>query len=224
MKEKSKSINNPLSTILTNNVHGLIKPIFLTSYYGGSKNGQGVHSLDAPCNTIATKDTFALHHLQYAYGKPTYSDLDIPSQAITTNPKHELVTTKWLYDTQFNRIGNSIHKPCPTIIARQDKKPLYLASASNDNLIDNSEEVPGETEIKMKLRAFMRENGITDIKIRSLQLDELKRIQGFPEDYILEGGKTRSMKYIGNSVAPDMAEALGSSIINGIKEHLKIAV
>lgn len=211
MKEKSKSINNPLGTI------------FLSSYYGASKNGQGVHSIEEPCNTITTKDRFALHHLQYAYGKPTFSEIAEPSQTITTNPKHELITTKWLFDTQFNRVGNSINKPCPTIIARQDKKPLYMASTTNSKFIDNSKDVPGDTEIKRKLRDFMRLKGITDIKIRSLQLDELKRIQGFPEDYILEGGKTRAMKYIGNSVVPIMAEVLLKSIINAVTEKLKVA-
>lgn len=224
MKEKSKSINNAFATILTGNVHGLVKPIFITSYYGASKNGQGVHSLEVPCNTIATKDTFALHHLQYAYGKPTFSKLSEPSQAITTTPKQELITTKWLFDTQFNRVGNSINKPAPTIIARQDKKPIYLASTTNSFFIDNSIEVPGDSEIKQKLRKFMRENGITDIKIRSLQLDELKRIQGFPENYILEGGKTRAMKYIGNSVVPEMAEALANAIIKGFNNHKKQVV
>lgn len=197
MKEKSKSINNAFATILTGNVHGLVKPIFITSYYGASKNGQGVHSLEEPCNTITTKDRFALHHIE---------------------------SRKWLFDTQYKRVGMSINKPAPTIIARQDKKPIYLASTTNSVFIDNSIEVPGESEIKQKLRSFMRENGITDIKIRSLQLDELKRIQGFPEDYILEGGKTRAMKYIGNSVVPEMAEALANAIVKGFNNDKKQVV
>lgn len=223
-EHRGKSVNKPLGTILTSNTHSLVHPVFLSSYYGASKNGNGIHSLNKPCNTIATKDTFALHHLQYAYGKPTYSKITEPSQAITTNPKQELVTTKWLFDTQFKRIGNSVNKPCPTIIARQDKKPLYLASASNQNGIDNSITQPNDNEIKTKLRAFMREHGITDIKIRSLEVDELLRIQGFPEDYILEGGKTRAMKYIGNSVAPDMAEANAKALYEGLEKELRIAI
>ena len=64
------------------------------------------------CNTLTTKDRFALHHLQYAYGKPIYSNIEEPAKTITTNPKHELITTKWLFDTQFNRVGNSVDKPC----------------------------------------------------------------------------------------------------------------
>lgn len=220
MKDKNKSVNEPLGTILTNNTHGLVKPIFLTSYYGNSKEGQGVHSIDEPCNTITTKDRFALHHLQYAYGKSTYSSIDDSAQSITSVPKHELVTT-WLYDTQYNRVKCSIDKPCPTIIARQDKKPLYLATAKDSGEIDNSAWQEDDTFIQMLLRTFMRQYGIVDIKIRSLEVDELLRIQGFPDNYVLKGGKTRAMRYIGNSVSPPMAEALGGSIYNGIVKHLK---
>lgn len=224
MSDKNNSINNPLGTILTNNTHSLVKPIFLTSYYGSSKEGNGVHSLEEPCNTITTKDRFALHHIQYAFGKPMYSKLDEPANTITTNPKHELVTTKWLYDTQFDRVGMSVDKPCPTIIARQDKKPLYLASTRNHSLIDNSIPHKDDDEVKIRLKIFMRANNITDILIRSLELDELKRIQGFPEDYVLHGGKTRAMKYIGNSVCPKMSEAFSGAIYKGMEEYLKIAI
>lgn len=220
-KDKSKSLSEPLGTILTNNTHSIVQPIFLTSYYGQSKEGNGVHSLEVPCNTLTTKDRFALHHIQYAYGKSQYSKLENPAGTITTNPKHELVTTKWLFDTQFNRVGNSVDKPCPTIIARQDKKPLYLASTSNYDLINNSIPQEGDNEVKTLLRDFMCEHGITDIKIRSLEVDELLRIQGFPETYILKGGKTRAMKYIGNSVCPPMAQAIAQALFEGIKEHTK---
>jgi DNA (cytosine-5)-methyltransferase 1 len=220
---KNGSVNKPLSTILTNNVHGLIEPIFLTSYYGASKNGNGVHSLDKPCNTISTKDTFSLHHLQYAYSNATYSKITEPSQAILVRPKQELITTKWLYDTQYGRVGCSIHKPCPTIIARQDKKPLYLASATTDNKVDNSLGVIGDNAVKEELRALMRELGITDIKIRSLEVDELQRIQGFPDDYKMTGGKTRAMKYIGNSVCPAQAEANAGALFWGYVNWLEAA-
>ncbi len=255
LRDKNKSIEEPLGTILTNNTHSLVKPIFLTSYYGASKNGNGVHSLDKPCNTITTKDRFALHHLQYAYGNAMYSSVQDVAGPITTNPKHELVTqylqydytnggkgnhssvdypagsitalpkhklitAKWLYDTQFDRKGMSIDRPSPTIIASQDKKPLYIASATNNNKIDNSVWREDDDFIVMLLRTFMRQHNITDIKIRSLEIDELLRIQGFPEDYVLKGGKTRSMRYIGNSVCPPMAEALGKAIYSGIKKHI----
>lgn len=194
------------------NVDGKVMHLFLSAYYGASQNGQGISSIEEPCNTLTTKDRFALHHIQYAYGKPTYSSIEEPAGTIVTNPKHELVTMNWLFDTQYNRISNSVEKPCPTIIARQDKKPLYLASATNTPFVDNSIENKQDSKAVKELKVFMRENGITDIKIRALEIDELLRIQGFPEDYILHGGKTRAKKYIGNSVVPGVAEHFGKTI------------
>ena len=54
----------------------------------------------------------------------------------------------------------------------------------------------------------MRKHNITDVKIRMLFLQELMRIQGFPEDYILTGKKEEKLKFIGNSVVPLVAKEL----------------
>tara|TARA_R110002074_G_scaffold86875_7_gene191863 strand:- start:27298 stop:28956 length:1659 start_codon:yes stop_codon:yes gene_type:complete len=242
-RDKSKSLSQPLGTILTNNTHALVAPIFMSTYYGKSDNGNGIHSLEKPCPTLTTKDRVALHHLQYAHGKQIFSQmdaatatqflqyeytnrgkgnhssLDVPANTITNRPKHQLVTANWLFDNQFNRIGNSINQPCPTIIARQDKKPMYLATATNNTEVDHSQWNENDSFIVMLLRTFMRQNGIRDIKIRSLQLNELLNIQGFPSTYKLHGGKVKSMKYIGNSVCPPMAQAFGSAIYKGLLKH-----
>ena len=207
MREKSKSLNKPLGTILCNSTHSIVKPIFLTSYYGASQDGNGVHSLESACPTITTKDRFVLHHLQYCYGKPYYSKIDEPSGTLTTTPKGELVTTKWLFDMQFSNVGSSINRTAPTIIARQDKKPLYLASANNYGWIDYSQPHPDDCDVKKQLKEFMRQHGIIDIKIRPLKVEELKRIQGFPEEYKLVRGKTKAKKQIGNAVVPVQAMA-----------------
>lgn len=44
--------------------------------------------------------------------------------------------------------------------------------------------------------------------VRTLNIDELKAIQGFPKDYILKGNKTDQKKFIGNSVVPVMSKVL----------------
>ncbi|EKN01082.1 C-5 cytosine-specific DNA methylase [Acidocella sp. MX-AZ02] len=57
---------------------------------------------------------------------------------------------------------------------------------------------------------------ITDIRMRMLAPAELARAQGFPSDYDLTDGgrltKTDEVRLIGNSVCPDMAEAVIRSI------------
>jgi len=194
--------------------------MFISSYYGNSQNGQGIHSIESPLNTIRTKDTFCFHYVQYAYGNPTYSSLTEPLQTITTVPKAEFVTV-WIFDTQFKNLGSSINKPCPTIIARQDKKPLYIANATSTNSIDQSIDHPDDCEARRELRAFMRRNNIKDITIRQFYARELAGAQGFPKTYKLDGkSTTRSKKYIGNSVCPGHAEANNSALNKGLIKFL----
>jgi DNA (cytosine-5)-methyltransferase 1 len=200
------------------------KDFFTSCYYGNSQDGRGTHSIDEPINTIPCKDTFVLHNIQYAYGNPVYSSVSEPLNATTTKPKAELVT--WLWDTQYKNKGTSINDSCPTIIARQDKKPLSMATAVTESFIDHSIPVPGDCKARLELKAFMRKHGITDIKIRPLYDYELAAAQGFPDSYILdESSVTRSKKFIGNSVPPGQAEANNQALYNGIKNHfLKQAV
>lgn len=219
-KHKVHSVDEPLGAISTNKRHAVVKPVFLTSYYG---NG-GAHSIQEPCGTVTTKDTFAAHFLKYDYTSGgESSSIDAPAAAITARPKHSLIEAKWLMDHQFGNKGKSVEEPAPTIIARMDKKPLYLMETA-ENPIDQSIDQPDDIPIVRKIRKFMREYGIRDITIRMLTIDELKTIQGFPADYIMSGTKTDQMKFIGNSVVPLMAKKLVEQNYKAITEHiLKLA-
>ena len=67
--------------------------------------------------------------------------------------------------------------------------------------------------------------GIIDIKMRMLRIDELLRIQGFPDGYKLEGTQTEQKKFIGNAVVPVVAKALVESNTRAIEMYnLKVAV
>lgn len=201
-KHKSNSINEPLGTILTNKTHALVKPVFLTSYYG---NGNA-HSIEEPCNTLTTKERFAAHFINYDYSNPTHSSIESPAGSITVNPKHNLVSTQWTLDTQFSNKGRSIEEPGQTLIARMDKKPIYLISATRGK--SDLESELNTTSVREKIKQFMIDNNIVDIKIRMLTIPELKAIQGFPEGFKLTGTKTSQLKFIGNSVVPLMAKKL----------------
>jgi DNA (cytosine-5)-methyltransferase 1 len=56
-----------------------------------------------------------------------------------------------------------------------------------------------------------------DTEIRRLTIVELKRIQSFPDDYIIEGTKKDIIIQIGNAVACRFAYHLGKYIINALK-------
>ena len=55
---------------------------------------------------------------------------------------------------------------------------------------------------------------IVDIRLRMLTARELARCQGFPDDYILDCvTETEAKAKIGNSVCPDMAEAVTRALL-----------
>ena len=64
---------------------------------------------------------------------------------------------------------------------------------------------------------------IVDIKMRMLKIPELKRIMGFPEDYVLIGTQPEKKKYIGNAVEVNMARVLCEAVSRKLRELRKVA-
>src|SRR5690554_231082 len=126
-------------------------------------------------------------------------DLDNPSPSITSRT-HLLINPSW-----FGH-ATSTDEPSCTVIARQDKSPLYLLTSEYGKVAWIVFEDDSETMVKIK--EFMVNHHITDIKMRMLKVPELLQIQGFPKDYKLVGTQTEQKKYIGNAVEVNMAKAL----------------
>lgn len=64
--------------------------------------------------------------------------------------------------------------------------------------------------------------GLADIKMRMLRIDELKKIMGFPENYILVGTQSDQKKFIGNAVEVNMARVLCEAICKEIIRKRKL--
>lgn len=236
---KQTDIDYPAGTITTRDHHQ-----FITAYYGRG----GVHSTDRPAPTVTTKDRLAMVFLDNQYGTGVPTSVEKPCGTITGNPKQSVVKVKspWLMDTAFSNVGssidsparvvtanrkwqylvnpqfscpgNSVDAPCPTVIARQDKLPLQIASVSTE-----TEHLPSfikregdslvyiaydtDSPVLKEIKQFMFTYGIVDISMRMLRINELKLIQGFPEDYILIGSQEEQKKYLGNAVVTVMAKA-----------------
>jgi DNA (cytosine-5)-methyltransferase 1 len=190
---------------------------FLMGFYG---NGQ-CHSVEEPCNTLTTKDRYQLNYIQYDYSNVGFSSVERPAGTLTTNPKHNLVSIDWMMDFQYDRVSLSVEKPCVTIIARQDKSPLYLCQAEIG--FPENEIKDDDCEVTREIKLFMIKHHIKNIYVRMLKVKELLKIQGFPEDYILKGNQADQKKFIGNSVAPLMAQKLIEANYEGLKEYLMAA-
>lgn len=64
--------------------------------------------------------------------------------------------------------------------------------------------------------------GISDIKMRMLNIPELKQIQGFPKDYKLIGTKTEQKKFIGNAVEVNQAKALVKTNYEALYNYINL--
>ncbi|WP_240180849.1 DNA cytosine methyltransferase [Myroides odoratimimus] len=210
-ESKNHSIDKPIGTVSTVPTQSIVS---LQTYNG---NG-GVHSVDKPSPTITTKDRVAKMDVtfidqQYSSSKPTH--IEKPCNSLTTIPKFSLVKAKqFLFNPQYSDKGRSIDRPCFTLIARMDKMPPSIISVQEGNVQIIIEE--NDTPAMIKIKEFMCEFGIIDIKMRMLKIPELKQIQGFPKDYILKGTQTEQKKYIGNAVDVNMSKALAYANTNGI--------
>jgi len=221
-KGVSKSVNEPVPTLLASRKHHyLINPCFLTKYYG---NDKGSESINEPLDTIPTKDRFSLvqaHWLDKQYsGQHNHQSVDVPAGTILTSDKHALMTVRgFIYNPSHGGHTMHIEQPCATIVARQDKAPLYFIQYSIDSNV-RIEIYKDDSETMVKIKDFMAMYGISDIRMRMLKVQELKLIQGFPSDYKLYGNQSDQKKFIGNSVVPNVVTAWAEC---QCRELLKIA-
>ena len=83
--------------------------------------------------------------------------------------------------------------------------PYLVATESGEAAI---EVYTADSPMTAKIKEFMALYGIVDIKMRMLKVPELKKIMGFPDDYVLVGTQAEQKKYIGNAVEVNMARSL----------------
>jgi len=209
------SIENPSGTLTTKDRVSIVQPQFIYRDFGSETNS----SIDSPAGSITGSPKLNLVSCEPFVMDTNFgnspANINEPSRTITANRKwHYLVNPQW-----FNKSGGSIENPCATLIARMDKAPMYLVEVEGGKLAIAVFE--SDSEMTVKIKEFMAMYGIIDIKMRMLSIEELKRIQGFPDGYILMGNQTQQKKYIGNSVVPvvvkKMAEALKSATFNKVK-------
>lgn len=216
------SVESPAPAILTKDHLALVTPFFMNYYSGGGQLG----SVDEPCPAITTVPKQRIVtpvFIDQQFGASSTASIEKPLGAITTNPKYSLVTCKgksFLMNPQFASAGVSVDSPCFTLIARMDKKPPYFVNTEEGIGICIKE---GDSPMTVKIKQFMILYGLVDIKMRMLRIDELKKIMGFPEDYILIGTQSDQKKFIGNAVEVNMARVLCEAICKELIRKRKVA-
>lgn len=199
---KNIDIEQPAGAVTTIDHHA-----FVTAYYGNGFNS----SIDAPAPTITTKDRISLVSTKFIAneysGGGQLSSIEQPNPAVLTTPKQKIVSAQYLMNPySFKSDGGSIEKPCFTLIARMDKMPPYLITTKEGAVGIAIYE--SDSPWTRKVKEFMAAYGIIDICMRMLNIGELKRIMGFPTDYVLVGTQAEQKKYIGNAVEVNMSRVL----------------
>jgi len=229
---KNQSVEQPAGTVTCVDHHA-----FVTAYFGNGYNS----SIEEPNPTVTTKERHALvsvdlnapmldipldkvclssHHFianEYSGGGQIGS-IETVNPAVLCNPKQKLVSAEqYLMNPQYQSEGGSIEKPCFTLIARMDKMPPYLITTEQGELaIVISED---DTPMTRKIKEFMAMYGIIDIKMRMLNIQELKRIMGFPVDYTLIGTQAEQKKFIGNAVEVNMSRVLCEALCKKLNHN-----
>ena len=198
---KNIDIEQPAGTVTTIDHHA-----FVTAYYGNGFNS----SIDSPAPTVTTKDRISLVSTKFIAneysGGGQLSSIEQPNPAVLTTPKQKIVSAQYLMNPQYQSNGGSIDNPCFTLIARMAKMPPYLITTKEDAVGIAIYE--SDSPWTRKVKEFMAAYGIVDICMRMLNIGELKRIMGFPTDYVLIGTQAEQKKYIGNAVEVNMARVL----------------
>ena len=190
----NRSVNEPSATVTTKDRLSLVTPRFIANEYSGG----GQHtSIDNICPAILTNPKQKLITCKPWIMNTSFSNIgsniEEPAQTITANRKWH-----YLMNPQFNSAGSSVDNPCFTLIARMDKMPPYLVATESGQIA--IEIYDNDSPMTVKIKEFMALYGIVDIKMRMLRIPELKKIMGFPEDYVLIGTQADQKKFIGNAV------------------------
>lgn len=219
---KNVSVEAPAGAITCKDHHAIISAEKFIVNYRFNNTG---HSIEDPSPTICTVGQIGIascNFIDVQYGNGTERSCEHPAPTLTTKDKCSLVTVKrFLMNPQYSSAGGSVDKPCFTLIARMDKMPPYLVTTESGEAA--IEVYPTDSPMTVKIKEFMALYGIVDIKMRMLKIPELKKIMGFPEDYVLVGTQAEQKKYIGNAVEVTIARRWCEALCAKLKEHFKNA-
>ena len=217
---KNVSVEAPAGAITCIDHHAIITADRFIVNYRFNNTG---HSIDTAAPTICTVGQIGVascNFIDMQYGNGTERSCEQPAPTLTTKDKCSLVTVKrFLMNPQYKSAGGSVDKPCFTLIARMDKMPPYLVATETGEAV--IEVYSTDSPMTAKIKEFMALYGIVDIKMRMLKIPELKKIMGFPEDYVLVGSQADQKKFIGNAVEVTIARRWCEALCRRLKEYIK---
>lgn len=117
-KNKSKSCDEPIGAISTNNRHAVVKSVFLSKQFSGNPKSKNL-SVDGPAGALTTVDHHAAVFLtaHYSTGSNIHS-IDRPCPTVSTKDRFTKVEASFLLDYQYKSNAHSLDDPAPTIVTK----------------------------------------------------------------------------------------------------------
>ncbi len=202
--QNHQSIEEPAGTILTKDKYALITNRFITRQFSGGGQLSDINEpvgslLSVPKTSIVTAE----HFIMPTNYDNTPSSVEEPLSTITANRKwHYLVNPSW-----GGNMGDT-NAPCPVIVARQDKAPLYIVNvdsltddfSKHTLLMDNGNMLTIESSAVIPLAMAIKDiqGNILGIAIRIDEADStcMRKIKEFMVLYCIIDIKMRMLKVL----------------------------
>lgn len=229
-KPRTRSVEQPLPTVTATANGASLVSAFLSKYHGlkGSESrGRGPHE---PIGTLDTSNRYSVvtGHLAKHYGghETPGAALGDPMSTITARDHHAVIASHLINLKGTDRRARGLQEPAPTIcgggthagLVAALMAPYYGGGSGHTgrDLLAPAPTITSRDRLQLVTVSIDGETYVLcDIGMRMLQPRELFLAQGFPEDYRIELkvngrrlSKADQVRMCGNSVCPDVVEAL----------------
>jgi DNA (cytosine-5)-methyltransferase 1 len=175
-------------------------------------------------------------NVKWEFPLPTHSEDALMWSKYVTGEywqRHGIEKTKDdVYQSRRKKIIEKFGMFAPTLKPWNTMRDAFVGIRNNDvdNSLWNAKTYPGHTgsnidEPSKTIKAGDHgvpggENMIVfpDGETRYLSISEAKRIQTFPDEYTITGAWTEAMRQLGNAVPVQLAQIIGQSVLNKLKE------
>jgi DNA (cytosine-5)-methyltransferase 1 len=164
---------------------------------------------------------YAKPFLAVLYGSNDARSLDLPLPTVTASGHHHALVEPLLVEYHGTRTPSPVSLPVKTITTKGHfalLEPFLLPNEGffRGNRARSLDQPLSTVTASRGFGALVEPTRTLDIRFRMLKNHELKKAQGFPDDYVITGNTTEQTKQIGNAVPVNTAKALALAAMERI--------
>lgn len=226
IKDRSKDVKDPLTTIVSKNEHCLIEPKLAPCIMCNNENNSGAH-VESPLPTITTGNrNFVVSPMLIQYHSETTKDetrgqtISEPIMTVDVSNRYGLAMP-FLSKFYKSGTGQDLREPLHTVTTSPGHfgevrvfLAKYYGQGTGQDIREPLDTVTSKDRFGL-VTVYGVDYQIVDIGLRMLEPKELYGCQGFPEDYIIDHdctgkvySRSEQVKRCGNAVCPPIPAAL----------------